>query len=133
MVIHTRDADSDTREILENALPSMQARGVIHSFTSSIELAEFCLDSGFSLGFNGICTFKNADNVRDVVKVTPLDRILLETDSPYLTPVPYRGRVNSPKYLPFIAEKIAEIKGLKVDALLVAAKENSERLFFGSL
>ena len=133
VVIHTRDADSDTREILENALPSMQARGVIHSFTSSIELAEFCLDSGFSLGFNGICTFKNADNVRDVVKVTPLDRILLETDSPYLTPVPYRGRPNSPKYLPFIAEKIAEIKDVKVDTLLIAAKENSERLFFESL
>lgn len=133
VVIHTRDADVDTRQILENALPSMTKRGVIHSFTSSMELAEFCLDSGFFLGFNGICTFKNADNVREVVELTPLDRILLETDSPYLTPVPYRGRVNSPKYLPFIAEKVAEIKKVDIETLLAAAKHNSEQLFFGSV
>ena len=71
--------------------------------------------------------------MREVVELTPLDRILLETDSPYLTPVPYRGRVNSPKYLPFIAEKIAEIKKVDVETLLAAAKHNSEQLFFGSV
>jgi TatD DNase family protein len=82
------------------------------------------------LGFNGMVTFRNADNVRDAVALTPVERLLLETDAPYLTPVPYRGRPNAPRYLPFIAEKIAEIKGLDVEGLLSACYANSEALFF---
>jgi len=133
VVIHTRDADDDTRRILKNALPVLTKRGVIHSFTSSPALAQFCLDEGFSLGFNGICTFKNAENVRDVIRMTPLDRILLETDTPYLTPEPYRGRVNHPRFLPFIAEKVAELKNIEVEDLLTTIKANSEALFFKTL
>jgi len=130
VVIHTRDADDDTRAILENFSTSLAGRGVIHSFTSGLPLAEFCLAEGFKLGFNGITTFNSADNVRDVVSLTPMAQILLETDAPYLTPVPYRGKPNAPFYLPFIAEKLAEIKGCDVEHLLAQAWENSVSLFF---
>lgn len=82
------------------------------------------------LGFNGITTFRNADNVRAVVDATPVERIVLETDAPYLTPVPYRGRPNAPCYLPFIAEKLAEIKAMAVEDMLSHARDNSHRLFF---
>ena len=82
------------------------------------------------LGFNGITTFNNADNVRQVVGATPLEHILLETDAPYLTPAPYRGKPNAPYYLPFIAEKIASIKGVAVETLLQQAYKNSRHLFF---
>ncbi len=130
VVIHTRDADDDTRDVLSSFSGRLPRGGVIHSFTSSIELAEFCLAEGFMLGFNGITTFKNADNVRAVVDITPLDRILLETDAPYLTPVPYRGQRNAPRYLPFIAEQVASIKGVPVNTLLEQVYDNSYRLFF---
>ena len=82
------------------------------------------------LGFNGICTFKNADNVRAIIDSTPIDSIVLETDAPYLTPVPYRGRVNSPRFLPLIAAQIAEIKNMPVETLLRAVRRNSMALFF---
>mgnify|MGYP001820551395 FL=1 len=130
VVIHTREADQDTRDILQNFEQSLTRKGVIHSFTSGMALAQYCLDSGFMLGFNGITTFNRADNVRDVVAATPVERILLETDAPYLTPVPYRGRPNAPHYLPFVAEKVAQVKGLPVEALLQQARENSLALFF---
>ena len=130
VVIHTREADEDTRDILQNFEQSLTRKGVIHSFTSGMALAQYCLDSGFMLGFNGITTFNRADNVRDVVAATPVERILLETDAPYLTPVPYRGRPNAPHYLPFVAEKVAQVKGLPVEALLQQARENSLALFF---
>jgi len=130
VVIHTRDADEDTRSILQNFSGALAGRGVIHSFTSSLSLAEYCLAEGFMLGFNGITTFNRADNVREVVAATPLEKILLETDAPYLTPVPYRGKTNAPCYLPFIAEKIAEIKGCECEHLLSHARANSLSLFF---
>ena len=130
VVIHTREADSDTRDILANHSRHLSRKGVIHSFTSSLELAEFCLAEGFMLGFNGITTFRNAENVREVVAATPIDRIVLETDAPYLTPVPYRGRPNAPCYLPFIAEKLADIKLVPVETLLTHARDNSHQLFF---
>ena len=130
VVIHTREADEDTRSILQNFSGSLARRGVIHSFTSSMELAQFCLDEGFMLGFNGITTFNRADNVREVVAITPLDKILLETDAPYLTPVPYRGKPNAPYYLPFIAEKVAAIKNCGIEELLTQARSNSYALFF---
>ena len=133
VVIHTREADADTRAILANISGKLRRSGVIHSFTSSLELAEYCLSEGFYLGFNGITTFKNADNVRAVVSACPLEQLVLETDSPYLTPVPYRGRVNTPYYLPFIAEKIAEIKSCPVEQLLAICRRNSYALFFESI
>ena len=130
VVIHTRDADDDTRDILSNFSGQLSRKGVIHSFTSGLPLAKYCLDEGFMLGFNGIATFNAADNVREVVSATPLEQILLETDAPYLTPVPYRGRPNAPFYLPFVAEKVAELKRLPVEELLTIARHNSYRLFF---
>ncbi|MCB1689250.1 MAG: TatD family hydrolase [Halioglobus sp.] len=131
VVIHTREADDDTRDILQNYSSALTRKGVIHSFTSSLALAEFCLTEGFMLGFNGIATFKRADNVREVVAATPLRQLLLETDAPYLTPVPYRGKPNAPYYLPFIAETIAAIKAVDVEELLQQANSNSRELFFG--
>ncbi len=131
VVVHTREADEDTRDILANFSRSLRRKGVIHSFTSGLELARFCLAEGFKLGFNGIVTFNRADNVRAAVAETPLSGILLETDAPYLTPVPYRGRPNEPCFLPFIAERVAAIKQLEVEALLPQVYRNSRALFFG--
>ena len=132
VVIHTRDADEDTRAILGNFSGALRRKGVIHSFTSGLPLAEYCLDEGFCLGFNGIATFNKADNVREVVAATPLARILLETDAPYLTPVPYRGKPNAPCYLPFIAEKVAAVKACDIEELLAQAYSTTSDLFFPS-
>ena len=112
VVIHSRDADEDTISILKHYAPLMKRKGVIHSFTSGENLARTAMDLGFYLGFNGIITFKNAGNVRDIVTLAPIEKILVETDSPFLAPIPFRGRENSPKNIPHIIEKIAEIKGL---------------------
>jgi TatD DNase family protein len=131
IVVHTRDADEDTRAILGNFSATLRRKGVIHSFTSGLPLAEYCLAEGFSLGFNGIATFNSAENVRSVVAATPLDQLLLETDAPYLTPVPYRGKPNAPFYLPFVAERIARVKGYDVEHLLARVWRNSMSLFFG--
>ena len=133
VVIHTREADDDTRDILKNCSTSLARKGVIHSFTSSLALAEFCLAEGFMLGFNGITTFSSADNVRQVVAATPMTQLLLETDAPYLTPVPYRGRPNAPYYLPFIAETLAAIKEVDVEVLLQQAYRNSLDVFFSGI
>jgi TatD DNase family protein len=131
VVIHTRDADEDTRAILENFSGRLPAGGVIHSFTSGMALAQFCLGEGFMLGFNGIATFNRAENVREVIAATPVEQALLETDAPYLTPVPYRGRPNASYYLPFIAEQVAETMQLEVEELLGQVYRNSQALFFG--
>ena len=117
VVIHTREADEDTKAILRNFSSSLKRKGVIHSFTSTLDLAEFVLAEGFYIGFNGIITFKKAENVQEVVKLTPAERILFETDSPFLTPVPHRGKENAPFYLPFVAAKIAELKNLDLEHL----------------
>lgn len=130
VVIHTRDADEDTEAILRNFSGKLKRGGVIHSFTSSLALAEFCIGEGFCLGFNGITTFNKAENVREVAAATPMDRILLETDAPFLTPIPYRGRENAPVYLPFIAQTLAKVKDVPVETLLDAAYANSLRTFF---
>lgn len=129
VVIHSRDADEDTIAVLKNFSKTLKRKGVIHSFTSGLDLAKFTLGEGFYLGFNGIITFKNAENVRDALRITPLDKFLLETDSPFLTPDPYRGFENAPYYLPFIAEKIAEVKAVTLDEVLTNAYKNSYDLF----
>lgn len=130
VVIHSRDADEDTQAILREHLPHLHRRGVIHSFTAGPELARFALGAGFYLGFNGITTFRNADNVRAIVALTPVEQLLLETDAPYLTPVPYRGTTNAPCYLPFVAEQLAALKGLPVEHFLATTRQNSYALFF---
>lgn len=130
VVIHTRDADDDTIAILGEHAGSLSRKGVIHCFTSTPRLAEFCLEQGFYLGFTGIVTFNKAENVREVVRLTPLERLLLETDSPFLAPVPYRGKEAAPFYLPFVAEKIAQIKDVDVESLLATTYRNATQLFF---
>lgn len=130
VVIHSRDADEDMQAILTNFSSMLLKRGVIHSFTSGIDLANYCLDEGFCLGFNGICTFNKAENVREVISHAPIEQILLETDAPYLTPVPYRGQENAPYYLPFVAEKVAEVKGLSIETVLQSTYHNSLTTFF---
>lgn len=129
VVIHTREADEDTKAILKNFSSALKRKGVVHSFTSTPELAEFVLSEGFYIGFNGIITFKKAENVQGVVKITPTDRILFETDSPFLTPVPHRGKENAPYYLPFVAAKIAELKNVNLEELKKQVYENSLNCF----
>jgi len=130
IVVHTREADDDTRAILSNFSAHLKKKGVIHSFTSGLALAEYCLNEGFMLGFNGIITFNRADNVREVLSATPMSQLVVETDAPYLTPVPFRGRPNAPKYLPFIIEKIADVKGVSIDDVLQQSYHNAQRLFW---
>jgi len=130
VVIHSRDADEDTIAILKEFELSLKRRGVIHSFTSGPGLARYALDQGWNLGFNGITTFNKAENVRDIVRMAPISQILLETDAPFLTPVPYRGRENAPFYLPFVAEKIAEVKELPLEEVIIQTYQNSLRTFF---
>ncbi|RRJ84290.1 TatD family hydrolase [Aestuariirhabdus litorea] len=132
VVIHSREADEDTQAILANFERSLARKGVIHSFTSGMALARYCLEQGFMLGFNGIATFNRAENVREVVRATPIEQLVLETDSPYLAPVPYRGKPNSPCYLPFIAQRIAEELEVDTEHLLRHAYRNSLALFFPS-
>lgn len=130
VVIHSRDADDDTIAILGEFENTLKRRGVIHSFTSGPGLARYALGQGWCLGFNGITTFNKAENVRDIVRMAPIEQILLETDSPFLTPVPYRGRENAPFYIPFVAEKIAEVKQLPLDLVLNTTYKNSLATFF---
>jgi TatD DNase family protein len=130
VVIHSRDADIETIAILDELAPQLKKKGVIHSFTSGPDLARNALSHGFYLGFNGIITFNSAQNVREIVELCPLENIILETDAPFLTPVPYRGRENAPFYLPFVAEKIAEIKNCSLEEVLEVTYQNSLDLFF---
>ncbi|NMT62542.1 TatD family hydrolase [Marinobacter orientalis] len=130
VVIHSREADDDTIDILKEFESTLKRRGVIHSFTSGAGLAQYALDEGWCLGFNGITTFNKAENVRDIVRMAPIEQILLETDSPFLAPVPYRGKENAPFYIPFVAEKIAEVKQLLLEKVLTTTYENSLRTFF---
>lgn len=129
IVVHTREADEDMQAILKNFSAHLPKKGVIHSFTSGLPLAEYCLGEGFMLGFNGIVTFNAAENVREVLAATPLEQVVVETDAPYLTPAPYRGRPNEPQYLPFIIEKIAEVKSVTVEQVLEQTYANANRLF----
>ena len=127
VVIHSRNADQDTIDILSRYNNSL--RGVIHSFTAGQELAEFALDAGFHLGFNGIITFKNANDVRDILSLTPPENILLETDSPFLAPVPHRGKENTPCLLPLVAKEVAKIKSIPLEQVVKQTNANAEKLF----
>ena len=132
LVIHTRSASEDTLAILkeqgEDGSPK-SAGGVFHCFTETAEVARAALDLGFYISFSGILTFKSAQDLRDVARFVPMDRMLIETDSPYLAPTPYRGKVNNPSYVPWVAKQIAEIKQLAVEEVALATTNNTEQLF----
>ncbi len=128
LVVHTRSASADTLSILKEE-GADAAGGVFHCFTETDAVARAALDLGFYISFSGILTFKTAADLREVARFVPLDRCLIETDSPYLAPVPYRGKTNSPAYVPFVARQIAELKGLPVEAVAAATSANFEHLF----
>lgn len=128
LIIHTRDAREDTIALMR-AAGAEQAGGVMHCFTETWEMARQALDLGFYLSFSGILTFKNAAALREVAQSVPLDRLLIETDSPYLAPVPYRGKKNEPRFVSHVAARIAALRGLSVEALAEITSENFFRLF----
>ena len=128
IVIHNREADEDLLAIV-GAWKDKLSGGVFHCFGSSPAIARRVLDLGFHLGFTGIVSFKNAKQTRDVAALCPLDRMLIETDAPYLAPVPMRGKTNEPSFVPFVAAKIAEIKGLPVEKIGAITTNNARALF----
>jgi TatD DNase family protein len=134
LVIHTRQASDDTLAILREEGEDGStgcAGGVFHCFTEDAEVARQALDLGFYISFSGILTFKSAQNLREVAALVPLDRLLIETDSPYLAPVPYRGKTNNPSYVPFVAAQLALIRQLPVQDIAEATSRNFETLFSG--
>ena len=128
LIIHTRAAKSDTIDIMREEGADL-AGGVMHCFTEDWPMAKQALDLGFFISFSGIITFKNAADLRDVVKQVPMDRILIETDSPYLSPVPYRGKSNQPRYVNQVAECVAELKGVSKEVIAARTKDNFFRCF----
>ncbi len=128
IVVHTRAAAADTLDVLE-AEGAREVGGVIHCFSEDKPFAMRALDMGFDLSFSGIVTFKNARSVQEVAAWAPLDRILVETDSPYLAPVPLRGKPCEPAYIVHTARRVAELRGTTLDALAVATTANAERRF----
>jgi TatD DNase family protein len=132
LIIHTRSASEDTIRLLKEEGEdgsAGSAGGVFHCFTETAEVARAGLDLGFYISFSGILTFKNAQDLRDVAQFVPLERILIETDSPYLAPVPFRGKTNNPSFVPFVAQQIADIKGITVQAVAEATSRNFDQLF----
>ena len=128
LIIHTREAGDDTLGILKEEGEGI-VRGVMHCFTETLEFARASIDLGFFISFSGIITFKNAQAIRDVAKVIPLESILIETDSPYLAPVPNRGKTNEPSYVRYVLEEVARVKELPVDTVAQATTKNFHRLF----
>lgn len=132
LVIHTRAASDDTLAILREEGEdgsAGSAGGVFHCFTETAQVARAALDLGFYISFSGILTFKSAQDLRDVAAFVPLDRLLIETDSPYLAPVPFRGKTNSPAYVPHVAEQLARLRGMRVEDIAETTSRNFERLF----
>lgn len=134
LVIHTRNASDDTLALLKEQGEdgtAGSAGGVFHCFTESKVVARAALDMGFYISFSGILTFKTAQDLREVAALVPLDRILIETDSPYLAPVPYRGKTNNPSYVPFVAQQLASVRGCSIEEIASATSENFSTLFKG--
>jgi TatD DNase family protein len=129
VIVHTRDADRDTAECLISEYKNQPFKGLIHCFGSDLAFAKRVLDIGFYISISGIVTFKNAQMLQDVVSYVPLDRLLVETDSPYLAPVPMRGRENEPSFVKFVAEKIAQIKSISLDEVANTTTDNFFNLF----
>jgi TatD DNase family protein len=128
LVIHTRSAAEDTLRVMREERAG-EARGVMHCFTESWEVAAAAIDLGFYISMSGIVTFKNAKVLHDVARRVPLDRLLIETDSPYLAPVPFRGKTNEPAYVAHVAAKVAELRGVSVDEIGHATTDNFFTLF----
>jgi len=128
LVVHTRSASQDTVAVLREEGQGA-VRGVFHCFTETLDVAEQALELGFDISFSGILTFRSAGELRDVARFVPLERCLIETDSPYLAPMPYRGKTNHPALVPYVASMLAELKGLPVAEIARATSANFERLF----
>lgn len=128
LVIHTRSSSADTLRVLDEA-GGEQAGGVFHCFTESADVARAAIERGYYISFSGIVSFKNAQDLRDLAKALPPDRILIETDSPYLAPVPFRGKLNTPALVPHVAKALAEALGCSVDELAAQTTANTRRLF----
>ncbi len=134
LVIHTRSASEDTLSLLREEGEDGSAGcagGVFHCFTETATVARAALDLGFFISFSGILTFKTAQDLRDVASFVPLDRLLIETDSPYLAPVPHRGKTNNPSLVPFVAAQLASLRGLPIETIAQQTSRNFERLFKG--
>lgn len=125
VIIHSRDCIQETYNILKES----KVKGTMHCYSGSKEMALEFIKIGFSIGIGGVSTFKNAKNIVDVIKYIPLEYIILETDSPYLTPEPYRGKRNEPMYIPIIAKRVADIKGLDIKEIERTTTDNARRLF----
>ena len=128
LIIHTREAAEDTLRLMREEKAS-EIGGVMHCFTETAEVAQAAMDMNFLISFSGIVTFKNALGLKDVARMVPLDRMLIETDAPYLAPVPYRGKTNQPAYVRFVAEEIGKLKGISTEAVAQATTDNFFRLF----
>ena len=128
LIVHTRAASEDTLRIMAEEKAS-EPSGVMHCFTESMEVAKAAMDMGFYISFSGIVTFKNAKDLKEVAKAVPLDRMLIETDAPYLAPVPHRGRTNEPGFVKHVAEEIARLKEVSVEEVGKVTSENFFRLF----
>jgi TatD DNase family protein len=124
VVIHTREAESETIEILKSDYSDAKRRGIFHCFSGSMDLARSAIELGFMISFSGIITFKKADELRAVAKEVPLDRLLIETDCPYLSPIPYRGKRNEPAYVVEVARCLAGIHGVDIEAIARITTEN---------
>lgn len=128
LVIHTRNAAEDTLRIMREEQAS-EVGGVMHCFTESLDVAMQAIEMGFYISFSGIVTFKNAASIKHVASAVPLDRILIETDSPYLAPVPYRGQTNQPAYVKFVAEELAKLRQIDFETVAEATTQNFFNLF----
>ncbi len=132
LIIHTRSASADTLSILKEEGETGDASsvgGVFHCFTETAEVARAALDLGFYISFSGILTFKNAADLREIAGWVPLDRVLIETDSPYLAPAPHRGKTNNPSYVPWVAKQIAELRGMTSEQIAEITSKNFDILF----
>lgn len=128
LIIHTRSAAEDTLRIMREERANLVG-GVMHCFTESLEVAQQAIELGFYISFSGIVTFKNAGQLKEVAKTIPLERILVETDSPYLAPIPFRGKTNQPAYVRYTAQEIAQLRGIELEEVMEATTANFFRLF----
>ena len=125
VVVHTRSAKHDTIDIIRS---EKSTHGILHCFTEDWETAKAVLDCGYYVSFSGIVSFKNAQDLRDVAKRVPLDRVLIETDSPYLAPMPYRGKSNEPKYVPYVAKALSDVYDKSLEEMAFITTKNFENL-----
>ena len=129
VIIHTREAETETADILKSHCGDSNLPGIMHCFSGSAELAQKAIELGFSISFSGIITFKKAEDLRSVAKQVPLDRLLIETDCPFLAPIPFRGKRNEPAYVVEVARCLAELHGLELGELAKITTNNFAKIF----